>query len=473
MSKKATKKFSLFLVLLFSVLTILTPATQTKAAEKPSVKAHAYVIMDANSGKVLFSKNASKKIYPASTVKLMTALVTLEHCQLNEKVTITKKMLKAAPSSASKAGLVAGSKYTVNDLLHMLLLPSAADAATALAYASSGSNGNFIKAMNKKAKELGLSHSSFDNAIGLDIGDNYYKTYTCAKDFAILTRYAMTNETIRTIVSKPSYTVPKAKGKRAFTVKNTNQFLTTYSYNTDLYEIIGGKTGTTRAAGSVLITSAKDDKGHEIICAFFGNSTHERMYKDIKKLLNYTFQLGNQNKLAWKKGFWDVRFHENAELFHTYYDNIQLSDSDAFYPDETADAETILTIINNIAGTNMETLEEAAPLSIKDLSELFADNYFSNYSYLSTDTITTETVTPSATSIHSEYCVSNLILEYSSYELCSAKAQIALSLFLENNILPESISMDVTDTITKEEAVQIGDSLRKYFEGIESVSSVG
>ena len=121
----------------------------------------------------------------------------------------------------------------------------------------------------------------------------------------------------------------------------------------------------------------------------------------------------------------------------------------------------------------METLEEAAPLSIKDLSELFADNYFSNYSYLSTDTITTETVTPSATSIHSEYCVSNLILEYSSYELCSAKAQIALSLFLENNILPESISMDVTDTITKEEAVQIGDSLRKYFEGIESVSSVG
>ena len=233
--------YALLLILVYTT-GIFSPTEKIKAASIPSVKCHAYVIMDANTGKVLLSKNASNKIYPASTVKLMTALVVLDKCKTTKKVTITSSMLKQVPAGSAKIGLKAGDTYRVSDLLHMLLLPSAADAAIALSYASYGSTKKFVTAMNKKAKTLKLTYTSFDNPIGLDIGNNFNKTYTTAKSFAILTRYAMANSTIRTIVAKKSYKVPKSKYSKAFTIKNTNLFLSDVSYNTNLYQVIGTKT---------------------------------------------------------------------------------------------------------------------------------------------------------------------------------------------------------------------------------------
>ena len=348
MKKRNTKYLHLpchiFFILLL-IFSLFFSSTPIQAAACPKVHAHAYVIMDANTGKVLLSKQSKKKIYPASTVKLMTALVVLDKYKTTKKIKITKRMVKQFPSSASKVGLVAGNSYTVSDLLHMLLLPSAGDAAIVLAIATHGSHTSFARAMNQKASTLNMKHSSFDNAIGLDIGDDYYNTYGTAADFAILARYAMSVPAIRSIVTKASYIVPKSKYSKAFRIVNTNQFLSEFSYNQKLYQMIGGKTGTTKAAGSVLITTAKDQYGHEIICAFFGNDDREQMYKDIRKLLNYTFKQGKAGKLKYKKGFWDTRYRLNGPLVHKYYNQGKLPVTQRFYPEKKEKQATLLSKI--------------------------------------------------------------------------------------------------------------------------------
>lgn len=116
----------------------------TASAAVPSVQAKAYVVMDANSGGVIYKKSMNKKIYPASTVKLMTAIVALENADLDKKITFTKKLRKMIPSDASKLGLKAGTTYSVRQYLNMMLIASDADSATALASGTAGTYENFI-----------------------------------------------------------------------------------------------------------------------------------------------------------------------------------------------------------------------------------------------------------------------------------------------------------------------------------------
>ena len=449
---KQRKQFCAILLVLICTINIFSPTEEINAASVPSVNCHAYVIMDANTGKVLLSKNASNKIYPASTVKLMTALVALDKCKITKKVTITSSMLNQIPSGVAKIGLKAGNTYTVSDLLHMLLLPSAADAAIALACTSCGSTKKFVTAMNKKAKKLNLSDTSFDNPIGLDIGNNFYKTYTTAQSFAVLTRYAMTNETIRNIVAKKSYTVPKAKNSKAFTIKNTNLFLSSKTYNTSLYEVIGSKTGTTRAAGSVLTTTAIDDNGHEVICAFFGNSTHEQMYKDIKKLLNYTFKQVKAGKITLKKGFWDTRFRDTDTLIRSYYNKDKIAVAKRFYPTKKDTQKKTLSLINSIVGTDYIPLDKTAKLKVKDLATLYAKKYAQ---VLSSDYLD---------SVITEKQIKNAIADYENIDSCTEDEKTALALLVRGKVLPSSLSKDVTTQITREQAVQIGDALKDMTE---------
>ena len=138
------------------------------ASSMPIVSSHAYVIMDANSGKTLYSSDADKKIFPASTVKLLTALVAMENCDLSKKMTVDAKILSEIPYGAYVLNLKAGSTYTLEELLNMLLISSAADAADTIAVGVAGSKEKFAEMMNERAKTLGLKNSSFDNAIGRD-----------------------------------------------------------------------------------------------------------------------------------------------------------------------------------------------------------------------------------------------------------------------------------------------------------------
>lgn len=272
--------------------------SEAQEDKRPSVQASAYVVTDAKSGETLFRKKADKKIYPASTVKLMTALVTLDKLKLNKKITMTNKIKKLLPWDAAALSLKCGAKYTVEQYLNMMLIASDAGSAAALAVGTSGSFKKFSTLMNKKAKKLGMENSSFDNPIGLDIGNGYKHTYTTASDFSKLAVAAMNNKVIKGIVKKAKYKVPKVNGSKSFTIQNTNKFYGTYKLKNSDYKIIGTKTGSTNAAGRVLIATAKDSEGHEVIVSYFGAKTADNLYTGIKKLFDYTFSRYKKGKIS-------------------------------------------------------------------------------------------------------------------------------------------------------------------------------
>lgn len=175
MGKKLKKIVSLLLVL---ALTLSLADASVLAKEKPPAGLgahHGYAVIDARTGKVLMGDKETKKLYPASTTKLMTATVLLENSKLSKKVKITKAMLKKCPAGMSIYRLKAGQTYTMETLLNMILIPSAGDAAYCAGIAVFGSVKECVAAMNRKVKALGLKGTHFDNPAGLDIGNGFKK----------------------------------------------------------------------------------------------------------------------------------------------------------------------------------------------------------------------------------------------------------------------------------------------------------
>lgn len=287
---KKTQRCIVWLLVLSIMFTVM-PSASAQAAAKPKTMDHAYYMIDAKSGQKILSSHANKRICPASTVKLLTALTVLDYADLNQKIKYTKKIRKMVPSDASALNLKTGRVYTVKQYLNMLLIVSDAGSALALAQGTVGSVEDFVEMMNDKAKELGMKHSHFDNPVGLDRGSGYYKTYTTAADFIKVSKAAMEEPIIAKIVAKHKYKVQPVGVKKSFTIKSTNAFYGTYKklVKNKKYKIIGSKTGTTRAAGHCLVATAVDEQGNTVICAFYGNGGYERLYKDIRKLLDYAF----------------------------------------------------------------------------------------------------------------------------------------------------------------------------------------
>lgn len=289
-------------ILLAMVLITLVPGEQLRAAELKTPTNlgahHAYAVMDANSGTVLLSARMNKKIYPASTVKIMTAIIAVERMKLTTEIKVKKKVIKNISAGAAKYGLQVGKKYTLKNLLYVLLLVSGADAAQVIADAVGGSVDDFVEIMNAKAAALGMTGSHFDNPIGLDVGDGFNKTYATAYDYCLLTKYAMQNQKFRNIVQKTYHTVKRTDGTTERRLTNTNRFYTMVSYNHGLYQVIGTKTGTTDAAGHVFIATAIDDEGHEVICAYYSKVSSTQLFSDIRKLLNTVFKADKKGKIA-------------------------------------------------------------------------------------------------------------------------------------------------------------------------------
>jgi D-alanyl-D-alanine carboxypeptidase len=172
------------------------------------------------------------------------------------------------------------------------MLYSDASSAMALAVGACGSVSKFSSKMNRKAKEIGMKKSHFDNPVGLDYGSGYNNTYATAKDFSKLAKYAMENEIISSIAAKAKYRVPKTSASKAFTVKSTNAFYGKEKYaqyKKEKYTIIGLKTGYTAAAGRSLIAVAKNRYGRTIICSFYGASSDKTKYISIKRIFNYVY----------------------------------------------------------------------------------------------------------------------------------------------------------------------------------------
>ena len=207
-------------------------------AEAPGTSAHSAILMHADTGEVLYEQNADDRMLIASTTKIMTALVVLENCSLDETVKIDSR---SAGTEGSSMYLRGGDEYTVEELLYGLMLVSGNDAAMALALHTAGSVEDFAELMNGLAADIGMTGSHFANPHGLDAEDHY----STARDMALLAAYAMDNDDFARIVSSRSAVV---QGQALY---NHNKLLS-------LYEgCIGVKTGYTMAAGRTLVSCAE------------------------------------------------------------------------------------------------------------------------------------------------------------------------------------------------------------------------
>lgn len=236
------------------------------------IKAKAYVVIDRSSRTVLLGQNEESLQYPASTTKIMTALLALENLDMDQQLTVSATALDLPPD-ASRAGLVEGEVIRVRDVLAALMLRSGNEAANLLAEAISGSQPAFAARMNHKARLLGLQQTHFENAHGLH--DRNHQT--TALELADLAAAALANPAFRDLVSTPVYALP-ATNKHPYNGWNimlsTNIRLLlgeSANYQSDvLASITGIKTGTTAAAGQCLVSAAVTQDGQELIAVLLG-----------------------------------------------------------------------------------------------------------------------------------------------------------------------------------------------------------
>ncbi|MBC7960447.1 MAG: D-alanyl-D-alanine carboxypeptidase, partial [Vallitaleaceae bacterium] len=251
------------------------------------------VLMEQESGKILYEQSAHRKMYPASTSKILTAMIALENGNPEDVITIGNEVL-AVPLDASKAGHEPGDQITLKNLIAALLLPSGNDSAFAVAsyviekttgiedISSEDANAKFAILMNQKAKELGANESNYINPHGYHDDNNY----TTAYDLALITREALKIPLIKEIVAESDYTI-EVEGQRAFEWNNRNLLLD--PKNSDYYYqyATGVKTGYTEEAGECLVASATKN-GVKLIAVLM-NSPKDARWNEAKTLFDYGF----------------------------------------------------------------------------------------------------------------------------------------------------------------------------------------
>ena len=216
-------------------------------------------------------KNADEKAYPASITKVMTALVALEQGNMDDLVTISAHAVKLSSANA-KIGVKEGEVYRLLDLMYGMLLPSGCDAAKAVAEQVGGSESGFAELMNAKAQELGMTHSHFTNASGLHDDD----MYTTARDLAILAAAAAENDTLCEMLTTKEYSITEKTKGRIINVRNIDRLVNEpkpgeYEKVSALYSwCIGGKTGSTNAAGRTYMAMARYS-GVTLVCVLLGD----------------------------------------------------------------------------------------------------------------------------------------------------------------------------------------------------------
>lgn len=260
------------------------------AVEKPTVQSEGAVLLNANTGEILFEKNGNTRFYPASITKLMTALLTVENCSLSDTVTFSKTATTNLESGAVTLNLTEGDQLTVEQCLYGLLLKSANEIANGLAEHISGSVSSFADKMNAQAKELGCTDTHFANPNGL----NNTEHYTTPRDMAIIARAAFQNPTVAKVASTLSYEFPATKKASARTITMGHKML--YPNDSRYYDgIVAGKTGYTSKAGNTLATCAERDGLRLIAIIMKSSQTH---YEDTKALLDYGFALAEAGELS-------------------------------------------------------------------------------------------------------------------------------------------------------------------------------
>ena len=245
------------------------------------------ILIEADTGKVIYEKNADTLMYPASTTKILTIWLALTLGNPDQVITVSQEAVNIAPDESS-AKLAAGEQVALIDLCYAAMLPSGNDAANAIAEGLGGTRENFVSLMNSAAASLGCTNTHFVNANGLH--DDYH--VTTARDMAVLSRVAMQNKTFQEIVAADSHVMPRDNIYRSRTIENRNNFVVKSSDESKARRYYQGatgiKTGTTSAAGNCLVASATRN-GINLIGVIFNASSDGSRYTDARRLMDFGF----------------------------------------------------------------------------------------------------------------------------------------------------------------------------------------
>ena len=311
-----TEKLVLTILLIFLIIplfmiktvfaeSISYQANITHSATAPEIDFPIYsegaVLIESSTGKILYGKDENKKLYPASTTKILTAIIAIEKYNLTEKITASNSAIMAIPSGYSNAAIQPGESLPLQDLLDLFLIHSANEIGYILAENISGNIDEFAKLMNQKASEIGCKNTHFTNPSGIHNTEHYSTAY----DMALIAKYCMKNESFRNIVSKTSCTINATDKYQERYFKNTNDLLDKKSKYYYEYAI-GIKTGFTSQAKNCLIAASKKDNMELITVALGAEATDDGRsgrYVDTINLFNFGFnnykfqQLANANTI--------------------------------------------------------------------------------------------------------------------------------------------------------------------------------
>ena len=241
------------------------------------------LLIDTKQKDMLYAHNIHQRMHPASLTKLVTALVALENGSLDMQLTATNNTFVDV-SGTQVYGLKTGDKLTLEQALNVMLIYSANDVALLIAEGVGGNVANFVELMNKKAKGLGATNTHFSNPHGLTEEEHY----TTAYDMYLLFQEAIKQDKIVEIIQKDTYTTvysDKNNKNNELSVSSTNRYLTGKAKAPDSINIIGGKTGNTKAAGSCLILYVKDKEGKPYIAEILNSESNDSLYLQMSSLL--------------------------------------------------------------------------------------------------------------------------------------------------------------------------------------------
>ena len=359
------KKFLSYILSVFMLVTFVGQAfggwqTDVSAATKkslpkaPSIIGESAILIEPTTGTIIYEKDPHKKMYPASITKIMTALLAIENCKMNDTVVYSKKNLDSLTAEDSNIQCQVGEKMSVKDCLYALMLSSANETATALAEHIAGSSEAFAKLMNERAKQAGATDTHFANPNGLH-DDNHYVT---AYDMSMIMKAAIQYPVFLDVIHTTKYTIP-ANNKRTEPFQSYQRhkmlFTTSPYYDAD---VIGGKTGYTDQAGKTLVTYAK--RGNVSLISVVLKSNGEQVFDDTKKLLDYGFDNFNYENVS-----------ENDSRFNFDTSNDFISPFSDTISNITVDKNASILIPKGISFSDLDT----------DVSFNLTDGSFASITY--------------------------------------------------------------------------------------------
>ena len=341
-------KSILFIICVLTCVASMLPCNMKVQAKKNlSLSADSAIVMDVQSGAILYEKNMDKKQYPASITKVMTALLAIENSSMSEVVTYSESAVLNLESGASNIGLQVGEQLSMEDSLYAVLLSSANEACNGVGEHIAGSIDNYVDMMNKRAKELGCTGTHFANTNGLWMKNHY----TTAHDMGLIAREAYKNPDFAKITGTKYHIIKKTnKTKEKRYLSNHHGMLVAGNYPQYLYEYcVGGKTGYTSKCRYTLVTYAKKDGMTLVSVVMRADAPWQTKneYSDTTKLLNYCFE--NYSRHAIKN---DAASVVNSQYLFTKFSPYYTSASSALSIDE--DAAVLLP-----KGVNLNKTEKA------------------------------------------------------------------------------------------------------------------